>query len=218
MVEIKLGRHKIDLPYTLRVYGVSPDLFYEMVDEETKADLIDGVMIVRSPASPPDRELIEFLRALLNAYVVERGLGEVLAPGARVQLQIARWVNPDLAFRARVPAPRLPPKDGLGIACEDVPDLVLEVLPPFGRSYRRKELDKKRRVYQDARVREIWSIDPYECQIIVDCWQRKRYDTRVAARSRPIKSTIVPGFWLDPAWLWHTHLRDVSSCLRTLLH
>jgi hypothetical protein len=41
----------IDLPFMIQVYEVTEEIFDELVDEDTKAELIDGVMIVHSPAS-----------------------------------------------------------------------------------------------------------------------------------------------------------------------
>jgi hypothetical protein len=51
MIEVTCGVKTIDLPYMLQVYGVTEEMFDELVDEDTKAELIDGVMIVHSPAS-----------------------------------------------------------------------------------------------------------------------------------------------------------------------
>lgn len=39
------GFKSIDLPYTLRVYGVTDEMFDEMVDEDTKAEVLAGFWI-----------------------------------------------------------------------------------------------------------------------------------------------------------------------------
>ena len=51
MVELKFGLRTVDVPYMLRLYDINDEMFDEMVDEDTKAELIDGVMIVHSTAS-----------------------------------------------------------------------------------------------------------------------------------------------------------------------
>ena len=51
MIEVTCGLKTIDLPYMIQVYDVTEEMFDELVDEDTKAELIDGVMIVHSPAS-----------------------------------------------------------------------------------------------------------------------------------------------------------------------
>jgi hypothetical protein len=51
MIEVKCDIRSLDLPYMIQVYDVTEEMFDELVDEDTKAELIDGVMIVHSPAS-----------------------------------------------------------------------------------------------------------------------------------------------------------------------
>jgi hypothetical protein len=51
MMELKIVLTSVDLPYTIRVHGVTEDLFDKWVDEDTHAELLDGVMILHSPAS-----------------------------------------------------------------------------------------------------------------------------------------------------------------------
>lgn len=212
MVELKLGGRTIDLPYTVRVFGVTKELFEELVDADTKADLVDGVMIVHSPQSSRHNQMAHFLRNLLNDYVRERRLGVVLDPHTPVHFQMGRWVNPDLVFLAQPSPSQLGPKTYQGLP--GVPDLVLDVMPPYGRG---KELDERRRVYQDARVKEIWIVDPSKHHILVDRWQRKHYDS-ATLRTGPAKSAVVPGFWLDPEWLWSDPLPGVQPCVRKLLN
>ncbi len=43
MIEVKLGLKTVDLPYQVRVYDVTEDMFDEMVEPDTRAELIDGV-------------------------------------------------------------------------------------------------------------------------------------------------------------------------------
>ena len=51
MIEVKCDLRSIDLPYMIQVYDVTEEMFDDLVDEDTKAELLDGVMIVHSPAS-----------------------------------------------------------------------------------------------------------------------------------------------------------------------
>lgn len=75
MVEVKFGLRTVDLPYTIRLYGVTDEMFDEMVDEDTKAELIDGVMIVHSPATLRHDNVAGFLRGLMRFYAADKGLG-----------------------------------------------------------------------------------------------------------------------------------------------
>src|SRR5262249_36496776 len=126
MVELKLGVKTVDLPYAVRIYGVTEERFDELVDEDTRAELLDGVMIVHSPASPRHDAVAGFLRTLMTCFAAERGLGRVFGPDALIHLATCRRFGPDgFYFReGRVPVP-LPEKQ-----FEDLPDLVVEVLSP----------------------------------------------------------------------------------------
>src|SRR5438874_1591204 len=44
--ELLTRLERTKLPYELRLIGVSDELFDELVDEDTKAELIDGVMVM----------------------------------------------------------------------------------------------------------------------------------------------------------------------------
>src|SRR6476646_4137701 len=131
MVEITLGRCQVDLPFMVRMYDVTESMFDELVDEDTKAELIDGVMVVHSPASPRHNVLAGFLRALMQCYTEEKGLGQVLGPDSLIHLKTCRLFAPDLYFleQKRIPK-RLPQKQ-----FEGPPALIVEVLSPSNRRF-----------------------------------------------------------------------------------
>ncbi len=198
----------VDLPYMLRLYGVTDEVFDEMVDEDTKAELLDGVMIVHSPASTLHDDVSGFLRSLMRFYAETKKLGKVWGPDALVHLATCRRFAPDLFFieKRRVPRPRPPQFEG-------APDLALEVLSPSNRDY---DLDDKRPAYREAGVHEIWLVDPNEREIIVDRRRGADYTTKTYRRSK-VASRVLPGFWIDAAWLWADPLPDVPDCLRAIL-
>ena len=208
MVELKFGLSTIDLPYTIRLYGVTDALFDDMVDEDTKAELIDGVMIVHSPASLRHDDIGGFLRTLMRCYTANNDLGRVLGPDGLVRIKKGRRVGPDLFFlsKDRVPVPL--PKEYKG-----VPDLILEVLSPSNRD---DDLEDKRPCYREAGVKEIWFVDPEEQQIIVDRRRGRRYVTATVGTGR-VESSAVPGFWIEAEWLWSDPLPNEMQCLRDIL-
>lgn len=200
---------KRDLPYSIRLYGVTDQMFDELVDEDTRAELLDGVMIVHSPASPRHDDVGGFVRPLMRLFAESKGLGKVLGPEAVVHLASCRKFAPDAFFLAqdRVPQP-LPKKQ-----FEGAPDLVMEVLSPSNRD---EDLDDKRPAYQQAGVREIWWIDLDGQAVLVDRRRRKRYVTQTVTDGR-ITSTVLPGFWVASAWLWSEPLPDLLPCLQEIL-
>jgi len=209
MVEVTLGKRRIQLDYLLRIHGVSEEQFDEMVDEDTRAELLDGVMIVHSPASAEHDKLGGFLRFLHFGFAQRRRLGEVLGPETLVHLATCRRFAPDLFFlrTARVP-PRPWP-----VVIEGSPDLAMEILSPSNRDY---DLEEKRPAYQKAGVEEIWLVDPENRQLTIDRQRRRRYATEIVSSGR-VFSRVLNGFWLEVDWLWSTPLPEALTCLELIL-
>lgn len=198
----------VDLPYTLRLYGVTEERFDELVNEDVKAELLDGVMTVHSPASTLHDDISGFIRSLMRFYVESKKLGKVWGPDALVHLATCRRFGPDLFFieKRRVPHPRPQQFEGS-------PDLALEVLSPSNRGY---DLDEKRPAFREAGVREIWIVDPDEREVILDRRRGADYTTKSYRRGK-VASRVVAGFWIDAAWLWADPLPDLPQCLREIL-
>jgi len=209
MADVKLGYRTIDLPYTLRVEEVTEDMFDELVDEDTKAELLDGVMIVHSPASLLHNRIAGFIRVLMHRFAEEKDLGEVFGPDDLIHVALGRKFAPDVFFLEKLRIPALVGEKQV----EGSPDLVLEVLSPSNREY---DLEEKRPAYRQARIGEIWLIDPEGQCITVDRRRPKGYAT-LTVRNGRIASRIFPGFWLEGAWLWAQPLPKVGLCLRRLL-
>jgi len=208
MVELKIGKHTVDLPYTVRMPGVTEGMFDELVDEDTKAELLDGVMIMHSPATMDHDDVGGFIRTLWRCFASRRKLGRVLGPDTIVHLATCRKFCPDAFFvqgkRLRRPRPK---------EFEGAPNKVIEVLSPSTRDY---DLEDKRPAYQEAGVGEIWFVDLENRQVIVDRKGRRGYREEVIARGR-LHSQELAGFWIDTAWLWADPLPDDLECLEKIL-
>src|SRR5215470_15217000 len=107
MVELKFCLRTVDLPYTVHVKDVTEEMFDELVDEDMKAELLDGVMIVHSPASPRHNRIAGFLRNLMGSFGEETEQGNVFGPDDLVHLATGRRFAPDGFFleTLRVPVP-----------------------------------------------------------------------------------------------------------------
>jgi Uma2 family endonuclease len=208
MIEVKCGVKTIDLPFMVQVYDVTEELFDELVDEDTKAELIDGVMIVHSPASMEHDNIGGFLRGIMSFYSDAKGLGLVLGPDALIHLAPGRKCAHDVFFIRREREPSPLPKE-----FEGVPDLVVEVLSPSNRRY---DLQEKRLVYREAGVPEIWFVDAQFRQVIADRRSATGYSEDVVTEGR-IVSTAMQGFWIDTAWLWAAPLPNRLLCLQEIL-
>ena len=210
MVELKIGwpLRTVDVPYMIRLFGVTDEMFDEMVTEDVKAELFDGVMIVHSPATVSHDDITGFVRLVMRCFSEDRGLGKVFGPDALVRLRHGRRFGADVFFLSADQVPSPLPKE-----FELVPRLMLEVLSPSNRDY---DLEEKRLAYRAARVDEIWFIDPDERQVIVDRRRGRRYVTTTTSKGR-VESTVMPGFWIEASWLWSDPLPNAMACLRQIL-
>jgi Uma2 family endonuclease len=198
----------VDLPYSIRFYDVTEKMFDEMVDEDTRAELIDGVMIVHSPASLLHDQLGGFLRSLLRCYAEEKEVGRTLGPASLVRLRPGRRVGPDIYFLAQKRVQRRSPREFQG-----APEFVIEVLSP---SNRRKDIADKLPAYRESAIKEIWLVDPEIREVLVERRRGKTYSASRATTGKVV-SSAVKGFWIDAAWLWSEPLPNVMACLRQIL-
>jgi Uma2 family endonuclease len=209
MVELKFGPRTVDLPYTVRVAGVTEEMFDDLVDEDTKAELIDGVMVVHSPTSLRHDDIGGFLRLLMRMYAARKHLGKVLGPDSLVHLATCRKLAPDIFYIEKKRVPRRWPRAQF----EGAPNNVVDVLSPSNRT---EDLEDKRPAYQQARVDEIWFVDPDACEVIVDRRIKRSYTSSILTSGR-LASTVLKGYWLDVAWLWAEPLPNEWECLQEIL-
>ncbi len=162
-----------------------------------------------SPASDRHEDLFRFLLTLLSAWLDERGGGVVR--GSRYPMRLdPRWSpEPDLlvvtdAHRDRMTAQRL----------EGPADLVVELASDGDPAL--DERDKLPR-YRAAGIPEIWLVSPQTSSVRVDRLDAEgQYVTDRRSQGR-LESSLLPGFWVDVAWLWQDPLPSTLGCLRTLL-
>jgi Uma2 family endonuclease len=169
-MELSEKLQKADLPYTLRLHGVTEEMFEELADEDTRAELFEGDMIVHSPVWFRPARIGNFIRALLLGYTDEKDLGIVNGPDTLIRIAPRRQFAPDAYFAAKDRIPDPPPEK----LFNGVPDLVAEILSPSNRDY---DLEVKRPAYRKAGVAEIWIIDPESQEILVDRKRKRGYAT-----------------------------------------
>ncbi len=186
-------------PYLLRLYGVDEAEFEALADEDLKAEYIDGVMIVHSPASVRHERYVAFLLTLLNLHLSQRGAGLVLAGNALFRVGPRRFAPDVMVVQEET---RVGPKE-----IEGPPDLVIEVLSESTRGY---DLGEKRVAYREIGVPEIWFVDPEEQVVIVE--GRESGYLGETVRKGWVVSRTVPGFQIRAEWLWQEPLPSVLEC------
>jgi Uma2 family endonuclease len=188
---------------------LTPEQLYESLDEDTRAELINGEVKTMSPVSIKHDDLQRFFVRLLSEFE-DRGTGRVFGEQVEMRLGDNRYV-PDVSFVAaehqdRVKATRV----------EGPADLVVEIISPetAGRDWGVKMQD-----YQKAGVREYWLVNPLVEQVHVYALGGEgKYVALALDQDGAYHSTVLKGFDVSPRWLWpgEDQLPDVRAALQAM--
>lgn len=126
--------------------------FYAWLDEDKKAEFINGEVVVHSPALDRHNSAMLMLARLLSIYVDDRQLGIVRAEKALVELTRNSY-EPDICFWATEKAAQIHDE----MLYYSAPDFVVEVLSKSTEKYDR---EIKFADYAAHRIAEYWIIDP----------------------------------------------------------
>ncbi|MFN4219137.1 MAG: Uma2 family endonuclease [Candidatus Bipolaricaulia bacterium] len=184
--------------------------FLAWCDEDTWAEWVDGEVVMVSPASLPHQEIKRLLVAILQAYVEQRDLGEVLdAPFQMRLVELQRGREPDVLFIAKEHLDRLKETYLDGPA-----DVVIEIVSPESGPRDRGE---KYYEYEAAGVREYWLIDPDRQHAEFYLLNRQnRYELISPDAQGIYRSDVIAGFWLNVNWLWQRPLPRILTVLKEL--
>jgi Uma2 family endonuclease len=182
--------------------------FLELIQEDQKADLIDGVIYMASPENVEHNDLVGWLSTLLRLFVEDRCPGKVTINRVAYRLAPKTAPEPDLAFtRAeRLHIARKSHMDG-------PPDLAIEIVSPDSVD---RDYESKRARYEEAGVQEYWIIDPDE-QRVVFLVRANGGFTEVQPQDHLYRSRVSPGFVLDARWLWQKPLPKTAPLVAAML-
>ncbi len=163
--------------------------FYEWMDEDMKTEFINGEIVVHSPAFHKHNAAVLFLGTLLNAFVTDRGLGQVVVEKALIELTRNSY-EPDICYFGPAKAATLEPD----LLYYPAPDLVVEVL---SKSTKKNDRETKFEDYAAHGVAEYWIIDPTRQTIepfTVDADTEAYAPTGVFRVGQSVSSVAVAGF------------------------
>lgn len=171
---------------------------FQLSVNETHAEWVNGEVIFFMPPKTVHQRIVTFLTTLMSLYARFFVLGETLsAPFEMRAKPDGNAREPDILFVANEHRERLTDRRLEGPA-----DLIVEVIST--ESVGRDRGDKFYE-YQEAGVREYWIIDPRPGKQRIDVWwltDEGQYQAIVPNAEGRYISTILPGFWISPAWLW----------------
>ena len=162
-------------------------LFLENLDDDTKAEFIEGEIILNSPVKRKHYLIVGFLSKLLSTYVDKQDLGEVSTEKVLIHLTRNDF-EPDIVFFDKQKVQSFDRNTMLHPA----PNLVVEVL-----SESTAHIDRgvKYEDYANHGVLEYWIIDTdkeeIEQYILND---KKQYELQIKSNSGNIRSVSIRGF------------------------
>jgi Uma2 family endonuclease len=181
--------------------------FLEWADG-TRAEWVDGEVIVMSPPSNPHQALMAFLGALLLHFVEAKQLGRIFLPPFQMKLsKRPSGREPDLLFISN---------DQLGNLkhnyLEGPADMGVEIVSPESQS---RDRGDKFYEYEEAGIPEYWILDQ----------TRKRAEFYHLDKDGTYKlidpddtgiyrSTVIEGLWLKVDWLWQDPLPPLMYVLK----
>lgn len=183
---------------------MSYDEFIAWDEEGIHAEWVDGEVLVFMPPNVKHQAVSIFFSALLFAFVRAFKLGEVLT--APVEMRARRdgaAREPDIVFVAAGHRDRLTGQRLVGPA-----DLVVEIVS--GESVGRDRGDKFYE-YEEAGIPEYLILDPRAGKERVDFYRltdEGKYLAVLPDGEGRYHSSVLPGFWFEPAWLWQDPTPD----------
>ncbi|HWK90565.1 MAG TPA: Uma2 family endonuclease [Longimicrobium sp.] len=174
---------------------ISYEDFIASVPDGTRAEWVDGEIIYMSPQSDRHYLISGFLYRVLHGFVLRNGIGGFVGQ-AGFQVRLGRsGREPDVVYLTPEHRHRFK-KTWI----EEAVDLAVEIISPDSRLRDRHD---KFREYAQAGVAEYWIIDPVaETVEVYRLGGSGAYEPRPLGDPPRIQSEVIPGLWIDPAWLW----------------
>ena len=190
----------------LRSEAVARERFRDWLTPSTKAEFINGEVVVHSPARDAHNQCVRRLVTLLGAHNDAHALGgKVTAEKALIGLTRNDY-EPDVAFWGPEKAAEIGP----GTTVYPAPDLVVEVLSA---STARRDRGVKREDYAAHGVAEYWIVDADDDTVVAHHLDGRQYrDEPVGAT---LESRVAAGFAVPTRALFDdaAHLAALRAAL-----
>ena len=193
-VLLKFGEEKIlEGEYVIFQPDVSEEVFWEYVNEDSNSELINGVLVIHSPASEEHEDIFSYLNALFRLYLEKNNAGKIY--GSRFVMKLSKKWNPEPDLFIVLPNNYSNIKYNY---YEGPADLVIEIL---SKSTRELDLEKKLPEFLRVGVKEVWIIDSQNKELSIfhknDNQVYKNYKS-----DEIVKSQVLPKFKFKIKWLW----------------
>ncbi len=163
--------------------------FYADIDDDMKAEFINGEIVIHSPVKKEHTDATGFLYQLLNVFVRVLKIGYVGYEKVLTALTRNDY-EPDVVFFG----PEKAVTFQKGRWKYPAPDMVVEVL---SESTEHRDRGIKFKDYEAHGVGEYWIIDPEEETVEQYFLQNGQFKLHLKSGQGPIESRVVPGFVID---------------------
>ena len=166
------------------------DDYLRFPDDGQRHEIIEGEHYMSPPPVIRHQRILLKLSHLMQSYLDEHRVGEILFAPVAVLLSEFNIFEPDLLYLSSERRDLLTLKNLQGS-----PDLVVEILSPSTRS---RDERLKRDVYRRTGVREYWIIDPDRNLIDVYRWEQPKSSEKPLRLGIGESATtpLIPGFVL----------------------
>ena len=183
------------------------DAFLAWLDEDVRAEWVDGRIVQMSPVGAAHQRPLLFLARLLAAFVEAGPGGDILLAPMLLRLPTRpSGREPDLMYIAATHAERV-----RGAYVEGPADLVVEIVAPESEARDRVE---KLAEYEAAGIPEYWLLDPRtHGATFFLLGADGQYRAAAIGPSGIFASGILPGFRLRVDWLWREPLPTLAEAI-----
>ncbi len=177
---------------------MSYDEYLDCYDKEAgrRGEWVDGEVIPFRSTSTRHGQLVRFLIHLFASYLESRPIGEVFPPEIELRTREGAAREPDLQVVQNQHADRIEEMRVRGAA-----DIVVEIFSPDSVTRDRRD---KLAEYAAAGVPEYWIVDPRAGRERIDLFvltEDRRYESAEPTADARLTSRVLPGLWLEAAWL-----------------
>lgn len=183
--------------------------FCNLINEDQKAHLINGVMIMESPASRTHEDLFGFLHFILYGYVSRKKLGSILGSRSLIRFSDYTGFEPDLLFVTHNRQAIIKEQN-----IEGAPDLIAEIL---SLSTRHLDQVEKKKYYAEFGVKEYWLIDPYRQTADFFYNHQGNWMPLPVDENGIFHSRVLTDFWFRVDWLFAEEFPDELEVLNLVI-
>jgi Uma2 family endonuclease len=164
--------------------------FYNWIEEDVKAEFINGEIILHSPVKRRHLRVSDNLSSILSIFVKLKKIGSTMVEKAMIALTRNDY-EPDIVFFKREKADLFQDDQMLFPA----PDFVVEIL---SKGTARKDKGIKKEDYALHGVKEYWIIDPIkqtiEQYLLINSTDTEYFPPYIYRIDDDIESQVVEGF------------------------